>query len=98
MPELLARLNRRQFMVKGTITGAGIIIGLRLAGSLHAAQEDEKGPKKPAPNPFDAWVHIKPDGRIFLIVAKSEMGQGIRTGLAMVLADEIGRASCRERV
>ncbi|HLV88857.1 MAG TPA: xanthine dehydrogenase family protein molybdopterin-binding subunit [Candidatus Sulfotelmatobacter sp.] len=88
MPELLARLNRRQFMVKGTITGAGIIIGLRLAGSLHAAQEDEKGPKKPAPNPFDAWVHIKPDGRIFLIVAKSEMGQGIRTGLAMVLADE----------
>jgi len=39
-------------------------------------------------NPFDAYIHVKPDGKISLIVAKSEMGQGIKTGLAMILAEE----------
>ena len=31
---------------------------------------------------------MKPSGQISLIVAKSEMGQGIKTGLAMILAEE----------
>jgi isoquinoline 1-oxidoreductase beta subunit len=47
------------------------------------------GTKKAPPNPFDAYVHVKPSGEISLIVAKSEMGQGIRTGLAMLLAEEL---------
>src|SRR5581483_8735072 len=47
-----------------------------------------KAQEKKAPNPFEAYVHVKPDGKISLIVAKSEMGQGIKTGLAMILAEE----------
>jgi len=79
-------INRRNFIATGT--AAGLIIGVRFPGSLLLAQEDQKEPKKPVPNPFDAWIHVKPSGEISLIVAKSEMGQGIRTGLAMVLAEE----------
>jgi isoquinoline 1-oxidoreductase beta subunit len=52
------------------------------------AQESDKAAKKAPPNPFDAYVHVEPDGKITLIVAKSEMGQGIKTGLAMILAEE----------
>lgn len=82
-------INRRQFVVAGTVAGAGaLVIGVRLSGSLLNAQESDPGAKKAAPNPFDAYVHVKPDGRISLIVAKSEMGQGIKTGLAMILAEE----------
>ncbi len=33
-------------------------------------------------------MHVRVDGHISLIVAKSEMGQGIKTGLAMILAEE----------
>jgi isoquinoline 1-oxidoreductase beta subunit len=55
---------------------------------LLRAQKSDPGAKKAAPNPFDAYVHVKPDGHITLIVAKSEMGQGIKTGLAMILAEE----------
>ncbi len=77
-------ISRRTFIAGGAAAGAGLIIGMRLPGSLLLAQET----KKPLPNPFDAWVHVKPSGEISLIVAKSEMGQGIRTGLAMVLAEE----------
>ncbi len=81
-------ISRREFVVRGTMAGAGLMIGVRLSGPLLEAQEDERGPKKPAPNPFDAWIHVEPSGQISLIVAKSEMGQGIKTGLAMILAEE----------
>jgi isoquinoline 1-oxidoreductase beta subunit len=77
-------VSRRAFIAAGTVAGAGLIIGVRLPGSLLLAEEA----KKSLPSPFDAWVHVKPTGEIALIVAKSEMGQGIRTGLAMILAEE----------
>ena len=80
-------ISRRQFVVQGTVAGAGLIIGVKLSPNAFA-QENEKGPKQKAINPFDAYVHVKPDGKISLIVAKSEMGQGIKTGLAMLLAEE----------
>jgi isoquinoline 1-oxidoreductase subunit beta len=81
-------ISRRQFVVRGTVAGAGMLIGVRLSETLMSAQESDPGAKKPAPNPFVAYVHVKPDGQISLIVAKSEMGQGIKTGLAMILAEE----------
>lgn len=81
-------ISRRQFVVQGTIAGAGVVIGVRLSPAMGFAQENEKGPKAKVVNPFDAYIHVKPDGKISLIVAKSEMGQGIKTGLAMLLAEE----------
>jgi isoquinoline 1-oxidoreductase subunit beta len=81
-------ISRRTFVAQGTIAGAGLVIGVRLSPVKAFAQENEKGPKKPAVNPFDAYIHVMPDGKISLIVAKSEMGQGIKTGLAMLLAEE----------
>ena len=80
-------LSRRKFMAGSAVAGAGMLIGLRFAAPLYS-QEDSKAPKKAPPNPFDAYIHVKPDGKISLIVAKSEMGQGIKTGLAMILAEE----------
>jgi isoquinoline 1-oxidoreductase beta subunit len=82
-------ISRRQFVVGGAVVGAGaLVIGVRLSGVLVRAQEADAGAKRAAPNPFVAYVHVKPDGQISLIVAKSEMGQGIKTGLAMILAEE----------
>jgi len=81
-------ISRRTFVAQGTIAGAGLVIGVRLSPVMAFAQENEKAQKKPAANPFDAYIHVKPDGKISLIVAKSEMGQGIKTGLAMLLAEE----------
>lgn len=80
-------LSRRAFIYRGSAAGTGIIIGLRLPGSL-LAQENERTKEFPS-NPFEAFVHIKPSGEIMLIVAKSEMGQGVRTGLLIPLAEEL---------
>lgn len=78
-------IDRRAFLVRASAAGAGLMIGVRVPETLLLAQEEKK---KPAPNPFIAYIHVKPTGQISLIVAKSEMGQGIRTGLAMCLAEE----------
>ena len=82
-------ISRRQFVVGGTVAGAGaLIVGVRFSGTVLHRHGAASEAKKTAPNPFDAYIHVKPDGKISLIVAKSEMGQGIKTGLAMILAEE----------
>lgn len=80
-------VSRRAFIAGGTAAGAGLVIGFQLPVSLLAQENARVKPK--APNPFIAYVHIKPTGEIALIVAKSEMGQGIKTGLAIPLAEEL---------
>jgi len=37
----------------------------------------------------DAFVHIKPDGKILITVNRLEFGQGVYTSLPMILADEM---------
>src|SRR5207245_1807215 len=39
-----------------------------------------------APN---AYLRIAPDGKITVMVARSEIGQGVRTSLPMILAEEL---------
>jgi len=88
MATLTAPISRRKFVIGSAVAGAGLIVGFRFGAPLLHSQESEKAKKKARPNPFDAYVHVKPSGKISLIVAKSEMGQGIKTGLAMILAEE----------
>jgi len=81
-------ISRRRFLVRGAVAGTGLLIGVHFPAASLAAQENQRAKKKRGPSPFDAYIHVKPDGTISLIVAKSEMGQGIKTGLAMLLAEE----------
>src|SRR5262249_60116709 len=53
-----------------------------------------RGGRRAAPAGGDApeitaWVVIRPDDTVFIRIAKSEMGQGSLTGLAMLLAEEL---------
>jgi isoquinoline 1-oxidoreductase subunit beta len=70
--------SRRDFLRMSTLAGAGLVIRVPLA----AAGAGETF----APN---QWLRVAPDGKVTLVVARSEMGQGVRTALAMILADEL---------
>jgi isoquinoline 1-oxidoreductase beta subunit len=79
-------LDRRTFLKTGAAGSAALLIGFHLpARASDPAQEQEKPPI----NPLNAWVRITPDNRVTLILAKSEMGQGIMTALPMILAEEL---------
>lgn len=70
--------TRRRFLQTGAVGGAALLIEVPLFGKSAAG--------KFAPNP---WLSIAPDGQVTLVVGHSEMGQGVRTSLAMILAEEL---------
>ena len=77
-------LDRRAFLKTGAAGGAALLIGFHIpARASDPAQEQEKPPI----NPLNAWVKITPENHVTLILAKSEMGQGIMTALPMILAE-----------
>ncbi|MDV7399265.1 molybdopterin cofactor-binding domain-containing protein, partial [Arthrospira platensis SPKY1] len=47
---------------------------------------------------FNGWVRLAEDGGVTVMLAKSEMGQGVSTSLAMLLADELDADWSRVRV
>jgi len=79
-------LTRRDFLKNTTAGGAALVIGFHLPLELFGQQPQQP---PPTPNPFEAWVKIDAEGNVTLICAKSEMGQGVRTSLPMILADEV---------
>ena len=80
-----ARLDRRNFLIGGAVIGGGLYLGMRLAENRFAAPATGSG-NTLAPN---AFVRIAPDESVTVVIGKSEMGQGIYTGMAMTLAEEL---------
>ncbi|MEZ4272093.1 MAG: molybdopterin cofactor-binding domain-containing protein [Myxococcota bacterium] len=83
-------LHRRDFLVLSGAGGVGLLLGCRLGCN--------KTPEKLGAPPeisddsqkwFNAWVAIGADDRVYLRIHEAEMGQGILTGLAMALAEEL---------
>jgi isoquinoline 1-oxidoreductase subunit beta len=80
-------LGRREFLKSSAATGVALVIAFHL--DAHASDDPAQAQEKPVVNPFDAWVRITRDNHITLILAKSEMGQGVFTSLPMILAEEL---------
>jgi isoquinoline 1-oxidoreductase beta subunit len=78
-------LNRRDFMKVVSMAGTGLVLGFYLP-----TKEEELLAVEPAeifsPN---AFLSIDASGTVTITVAKSEMGQGVRTALPMIVADEL---------
>lgn len=73
-------MTRRAFIQIAAFGSGALVLGVRLGESAN----EPGGPFHP-----NAWLRIEPDGRIVLVVGKSEMGQGVRTSLPMILAEEL---------
>ncbi|MDF0546156.1 molybdopterin-dependent oxidoreductase [Sphingobium sp. H39-3-25] len=81
-----AKISRRALLGAGAAGGVALWIGFRHFGGPHAG-EPQPGSDDFAPN---AYLRIGKDDRVTAIIGATEMGQGIFTSLAMVLADELG--------
>ncbi|QQS42192.1 MAG: xanthine dehydrogenase family protein molybdopterin-binding subunit [Acidobacteriota bacterium] len=76
--------NRREFIRNISSAGAGLILAINLPRSgraFSAAPAKEFAPS--------AYLSISPDNKITIWVTRSEMGQGVRTALPMMIADEL---------
>ena len=92
---------RRRFLQTGSMGIAALVIGCKsdgtptalsdTTGDAHTPPEDVL-PPLPAPDAGEAcwaWIRIAADNTTYLAVNKAEMGQGIATGLAMLIAEEL---------
>src|SRR6266850_243738 len=80
-------LNRRSFLRVSAAAGGGLLVSLYL--DLPASAEAANQAPPPKVYPPDAFVHIRPDGKIVIQVNRLEFGQGVQTALPMILADEM---------
>ena len=84
---LSAPLDRRAFIKVSALAGGGLLVGTYLGlGNSAAAQAPAATPTTFKPN---AFIRIDPSGAVALIAPNSEMGQGAKTALPMIIAEEL---------
>jgi len=77
------QIDRRSFLASVVTAGGALALGFDIpfgARSTIAAAGDTE---------ITAWIVVKRDDTVVIRVAKSEMGQGSSTGLAMLIAEEL---------
>ena len=77
-------LSRRTFIVASAAAGGGLVLGVYFPRAIGA--KAQAADETLAPN---AFVRIKPDDIITLVMPQVEMGQGTYTSISMVLAEEL---------
>lgn len=80
--EISSALSRRAFLKAGVAAGGGLLLGLHLplAGADAAVESGSA---------LNAYIRIEPDGRVHIMVANPEVGQGVKTMLPMIIAEEL---------
>ena len=91
-PATHVNVSRRRFVIgSSAFATGGLAIGLAgpfasLAGAQAAPNVASVGAGE---SEVTAWVVIKPDDSCVIRIARSEMGQGTRTGLAQLVTEEL---------
>ena len=75
------KATRRKFLKSSVIAGAGLVLAVECGLPATAETAMEFSP--------NAFIQIRPDNIVCIWVTRSEMGQGVRTTLPMMLADEL---------
>ena len=88
-------LSRRGFLRSSALAGGGLVLGVYLPQLAKGAGPEEAKAATFKPN---AFVRIGADDSVTVIANHSEMGQGIYTGLAMIVAEELDADWSKVRV
>ncbi len=75
------KVGRREFLKVTAGGGAGLWLAVHLPATAEAAEAAALAP--------DAFLRVEPSGAVTIFLAKSEMGQGTYTGMAVLVAEEL---------
>ncbi|HKV04773.1 MAG TPA: xanthine dehydrogenase family protein molybdopterin-binding subunit [Candidatus Acidoferrales bacterium] len=79
--------DRRSFIKAGLAGATGLVVGMYLPGRYEALAA--KPVDAAAPAVLNAWIQVGTDDHVTILIAKSEMGQGVITSLSMLAAEEL---------
>ena len=81
-----AILSRRNFIKIGGVAGGGLVLALSLGPAARNAFAQTASNGTFTANPY---VQIKSDGTVVLFAKNPEVGQGVKTSLPMIVAEEL---------
>jgi len=85
-------LDRRSFLKVTSVAGGGVLIACYLRPAAAAAALAQAPSPAAAPAPAFAamaFIRVAPDGMVTIMSKNPEVGQGVKTHLPMILADEL---------
>ena len=87
MEKTTSGLDRREFLRVTALAGGGMMLG---AYSVNAADAGGiTGSEPPADFALNVFIRITPDNLVTIISKNPEIGQGIKTSLPMIVAEEL---------
>lgn len=86
-----AQGSERQIALRSLLLDTtGLVVGLMLPGTILKAQQPQGQTGLFDPS---AWLHIRPDNRVVMVIRQDEFGKGPYTALAMLVANELDARS-----
>jgi isoquinoline 1-oxidoreductase subunit beta len=100
-PSVIENISRRG-VLKGIASTGGLVLALTIlphrAAHADAPKWGADGMPHGTVNNPQAFVSIAPDGTVTIVCHRSEMGQGVRTGMPLIVADELDADWARVKV
>jgi len=82
-------MKRRHLLLGGLAATGALVVGWGVMPPRQRLTGSKPLPVAAGQTAFNGWVKIGSDDVVTVMVPKSEMGQGVTTSLAMLLADEL---------
>jgi len=84
----MKNIDRRSFLKVSAAGAGGVLIGLYTEPKASAQGRGRGGPPPPPPDPH-TYIKIAADGTVTIMAKNPEVGQGIKTMLPMLIAEEL---------
>jgi isoquinoline 1-oxidoreductase beta subunit len=81
MTASLQRPDRRQFLQQASALSGALVLGFQAPAAMAAGSSGV--------TEVTHWIVIQPDDSVIIRIARTELGQGSMTGLAMLVAEEL---------
>ncbi len=78
------QMTRRSFLSVTALAGGGMLLALYARPAAGLAQRGPAAPLSPL-----AFIRITPEGIVYIMAKNPEVGQGMRTSMPMIIADEL---------
>ena len=82
-----AGMSRRRFLKLTGLAGGGFALAFSLGGRSAAAAAMKNG--QTGSGILNAYVHIRNNGAIVIFAKNPDMGQGVKTAMPMIIAEEL---------
>ncbi len=82
-------MKRRTFLLGSAGAAGALVVGWSLLPPRQRLTTAQPLPLRAGQVALNGWVKVAADNTVTVVMSKSEMGQGVYTGLAMLLAEEL---------